>query len=189
MPFRCPLPRDLQLLILEYNSPPAFDKGMVSYLEWMWELLKRDCASCDTITLEVYPVPIYSPDDRYTPRPHSCDPQFGPWEVFITMKMEIVYKDGTPIPLVQYRLHWEHWGKAFCTLDAGFATEGEDFQTIDLLEYAPRSVVKMPRCIISPNSIKFDDLREDVSDYWDFHVSELMSGPVCFRNAHLLSEV
>ena len=187
MTFRCPLPRDIQLLVLEFNSPPPFDKGMVSYLEWMWELLKLECASSDTITIEYCLEKMYSPDTRYTPRPKDCEPQFGPWEVFITVRMRACYKDDKALPHVEYKIHWEHWEKPFYTFDVGFVTMSEDFQPIDLLEFAPRSIVKMPRCYICPNAIKFDGVTADLKDYWDFHVSELMSGPVCFRNAHLLS--
>ena len=185
MPFRYPLPRDLQLLVLEFNSPPPYDKGMVSYLEWMWGLLMEDYAAFDTVAVEFCLEPVYSPDARYTPAPWSMEPQFGSWEVFINVRMESVVIEGKLVPRAKYKLHWENWGEAGFSHDVEFRRMGDDFQALDLLKYAPRDITKMPRCRICPNLIKFDGVSENISDYWDFHVSELMAGPVRFRNAHL----
>ena len=187
MSFHCPLPRDLQLLVLEFNSPPLLDGGLLSYLEWMRERLEEEQDALDTVTMEFCLEPVFSLDARQTPAPRDPEPLSGQWEIRLNVRMK---SDPDNLPGLQFKLHWEDWEWNEYSHDVSFDWAGfdsVDFYPPDWLEFAPRQLKKMPRCRICPNQIEFDGAPEDIMDYFDFHASELMAGPVRFRNAHLLT--
>ena len=190
MPFRSVLPRDLQLLVLEFNSPPLYEQGIQFYLQWVWSLLTDESDCVRKVTVEFAFEPVYSPDDRNTPEPWASVAQCDPWEV----RMKIIMTrrwvpdplpEGHKVPHTIYTLYWEDMAPLGGSQHVSIRRKGAEFGPINLLDYAPRCIDNIPRLHICPTHIKFDDVSADLSEYYDFHQSELMAGPVRFRNEHL----
>ena len=182
------LPKDLQILVLEFNCPPRFDAGLAGYLEWMWDQIETH--ELFKVMVEFCVEKLPHAGERYTEPPVYCSPQFGTWEVHFSVEMREpgVWEppDEEKNPVTTFRIHWETWDSLH-TYDVKFVRYGKDFSTINLLDYAPRQVKSIPICIICPNTVVLDGEREEPSQWWDFQKSELMTGAVRFRNEYLLS--
>ena len=190
MPFRSVLPRDLQLLVLEFNSPPLLEEGLEFYLEWMWSFLADETDPPDKVTVEFCFEPVFSADNRYTPDPWASVAQCEPWEVRMTIIMTRRWDsdplpEGHEVPHTVFNLYWENLAPMGGSLHVSIRRKGAEFVPLNLLDYAPRSIEKIPRLHLCPNYIKFDDVPGDISEYFQFHQSDMMAGPVRFRNAHL----
>ena len=172
------LPRELQIELLEFISPPKWRGSMVWLLEWAQNLLKSRDISCVLIKLHVA---------SGTLNERCCPNLMGEWEVHPSLT---VRKHDSDSYYYKLDMLFEHWPtRHMVEVEEAFLHD-EDLETMyDLLGYCPRQVERLPKhYYVHPAFYKLSGsnncLTEDFGDILDYKTSAVQRGPL-----HLIEEM